>query len=142
MAVLSWSRRERYIRVPHYEAISGILDSAQRDLPTDRYDELRKKLANKYWPSEDIGSTLDRLQRVQFSSSRATTPKRGRDSPEITPRVSHQRRATTAALERVEANKNLNYTYFTEDDAEGSDEASGHRSSMESAAGADQGEKS
>jgi hypothetical protein len=103
----------------HFEAISGLLASARRDLPPDQFNAGLKKLAERYWPSEDLTSTLDGLQRIRFSPSRSTTPKRNRESPDTTPRILHQRRATPAAQEQVEARKNLDYTYFMEiDDAD------------------------
>jgi hypothetical protein len=98
----------------HFEVVSEILVSARKELPPDVYLAGLKKLATQHWPSDEIASALDGLQRCSFSPSRSTTPKRKKDSPENSPRLLHQRRATPAAQEQEEASKNLDYTYFTE----------------------------
>jgi hypothetical protein len=113
----------------HYEAISSILDSAKRDLSSDRFNDIGKRIVDKYWPSDDINSTQDALSRVRFSPSRSATPNRNRESPETSPRMIHQRRAISAAQERMEASKNLEYTYFTESDADSTEGNSGQPSS-------------
>jgi hypothetical protein len=100
----------------HFAAISGLLASARRDLPADQFNAGLRALAEQYWPSVDIGSTLAQLQRIRVSPSRSTTPKRKNESPEASPRLQHQRRLTSAAQEQEEACKNLQYSYFTEDD--------------------------
>jgi hypothetical protein len=102
----------------HFEAISGLLAAARRDLHSDQFNAGLKKLAEQHLPSVDMTSTLDGLLRIRLSLTRATTPKRNRDSPENSQRVTHQRRATPAAQERMEASKNLEYTYFMEVDSD------------------------
>jgi hypothetical protein len=91
----------------HFAAISG--------LPPDQFNASLRELAEQYWPSVDLGSTLEGLQRIRVSPSRSTTPKRTNESPEASSRLNHQRRITTAAHEQEEACKNLQYAYFTED---------------------------
>jgi hypothetical protein len=115
----------------YFEAIAGLLASAKRDLPHEEFNAGIRTLAEKFWPTDDVHSALHGLQQVRLSPSRSSTPKRKKDSPENSPRLLHQRRVTTAAQEQAEARKNLEYSYFTEDNAANTTLASSTTADME-----------